>query len=54
MSEFDEGYKEALEDVIKSISNVIENPVLDTMPSSVALKILRAGLTQDVEELNNE
>ena len=46
MSEYTDGIQHAID----SIEKTLENEVLDVLPSRVALKILMAGLKQEVEE----
>lgn len=40
----DKGYEEAIQYVQDSITTVLQNPQIDIMPASMALKVLAASL----------
>lgn len=46
----DKGYEEAIEYVRNSITTVLQNPQIDVMPASMALKVLLASLKLHVDE----
>lgn len=46
MSEFTDGIQFAID----SIEGVLDNQALDVIPSQVALRILMAGLKNDIED----
>lgn len=42
---YDSGYNEAIDYVQNTIKKVLENPQIDIMPASMALRVLMASLT---------
>jgi hypothetical protein len=42
----DAGYSEAIEDISKAIKTAIDNPQIDIMPASMALRVLLATLSR--------
>ena len=48
---YDQGYDDAMEHIKSTIQKVLENPQLDLMPASMALRVLAASinLTNDEE-----
>lgn len=48
---YDEGYRDALEEVVNTLDNILTNPTLEMLNGRQALSIFKLGLKEDIENV---
>lgn len=48
---YDEGYRDALEEVVNTLDNILTNPTLEMLNGKQALSIFKLGLKEDIENV---